>query len=245
VRYSLSHVHRLRQHHSHVRCICVTTALPSFSLPLRVAECPSSLSVPPFPPSRFSPSLLGVPSPSLHGIPHGVPRVLESLQRRPPGVYAVPPFRRSLRQTGSIILSGPPPFQRRPHRPRVHHLLGPTALPRATPSGAFSQAEAPKSSCILRQWQRHPRMAPPAGPSSSRAHRPSKGDPETARFRPSKGETCTFVSITSASTRACPAANHRVHRTLIFFFQWSGGFSCTPRAVGPPDTGSRFCSAVT
>jgi len=29
------------------------------------------------------------------------------------------------------------------HRPRVHHLLGPTALPRATPSGAFSQAEAP------------------------------------------------------------------------------------------------------
>jgi len=112
-----------------------------------------------------------------------------------------------------------PSFPPVPPPNRVHHPLGPTALPTATP--------------------------PPAGPSSSRAHRPSKGDPETARFRPSKGETCTFVSITSASTRACPAANHRVHRTLIFFFQWSGGFSCTPRAVGPPDTGSRFCSAVT
>jgi len=194
VRYSLSHVHRLRQHHSHVRCICVTTALPSFSLPLRVAECPSSLSVPPFPPSRFSPSLLGVPSPSLHGIPHGVPRVLESLQRRPPGVYAVPPFRRSLRQTGSIILSGPPPFQRRPHRPRLHHPLGPTALPRATP--------------------------------------------RRRGFVHQRRRICFILGFALPLTIASIGLSS-------FFFQWSGGFSCTPRAVGPPDTGSRFCSAVT
>jgi len=66
-----------------------------------------------------------------------------------------------------------PSFPPVPPPNRVHHPLGPTALPTATP--------------------------PPAGPSSSRAHRPSKGDPETARFRPPKEENLFHPGVCSAT----------------------------------------------